>query len=92
MRGYAEAQKKLGDCYTHGTGVAKDLEQAFECYSKAAKQGNARAQNNLGVCYTNGEGVVEDPAQAAEWYKRAASKGLHRRNVILATAINMEKA
>ena len=29
-QGYAEAQKKLGDCYNYGTGVAKDLEQAFQ--------------------------------------------------------------
>ena len=43
MQGYAEAQNELGACYSNGTGVAKDLEQAFECYRKAAKQGKCES-------------------------------------------------
>ena len=72
MRGNAEAQKKLGDCYSHGTGVTKDLEQAFECYREAAEQGLAQAQYNIGLCYKNGNGVEKNPEMTAMWYRKAA--------------------
>ncbi len=52
------------------------MEQAFEWYRKAAKQGNAKAQNNLGIFYTAGGGVTNDPVQAVEWHRRAAEQGI----------------
>ena len=70
------AQYKLGVCYAHGEGVAKDLMQAVLWYRKAAEQGLALAQYNLGVCYARGEGVTIDLVQAAMWYRKAAGQGL----------------
>lgn len=71
-----EAQYKLGVCYAHGEGVAKDLMQAVLWYRKAADQGLALAQYNLGLCYARGEGVTMDLVQAAMWYSKAAGQGV----------------
>ena len=71
-----KAQYKLGVCYAHGEGVAKDLMQAVFWYRKAADQGLALAQYNLGLCYARGEGVTMDLVQAAMWYRKAAGQGV----------------
>ena len=70
-----EAQYELGDCYSYGIGVAKDLEQAFEWYQKSAEQGDCTAQCNLGYCYENGIGVEKDVIKATEWYQKSAEQG-----------------
>ena len=74
-QGYAPAQVRLGACYFHGHGVARDLHRAVEYFRKAAEQGYAAAQNSLGWCYQNGQGVPQDYAQAVQWYRKAAEQG-----------------
>jgi TPR repeat protein len=46
-RGYANAQKKLGDAYYNGEGVAQDHATALAWWRKAAEQGNAQAKEAL---------------------------------------------
>lgn len=45
--GNAEAQRKLGDCYFHGNGVAEDYWEACKWYMKAAEQGDPVAQDKV---------------------------------------------
>lgn len=37
-----------------------NYEDAFLCFSTAAKQGYNKAQFNTGVCYEKGRGVIKD--------------------------------
>lgn len=62
-------------CYQNGISVEKDLNKAFEHYSKAAEKKFVTAQYNLGLCYQNGEGVKQNYRMAVQWFKSAADKG-----------------
>ena len=75
MRGDAEAQVFLGQCYYYGEGVGHDAKEAVRWFKRAAEQGNAGAQYGLGVCYLNGTGVEEDVNKAVRWFKKAAEQG-----------------
>jgi hypothetical protein len=61
--------------YENGTGVKRNLPQAFNWYLRAAKQGNAKAQFNLASLYENGEGITRNIPQAMHWYNAAAQNG-----------------
>jgi len=61
--------------YENGTGVKKNLPQAFNWYLRAAKNGNAKAQFNLASLYENGEGTKPNIQQAIHWYTTAANSG-----------------
>lgn len=74
-RGDAMAQFSVAIAYEDGVGTKKDLKQAFDWYSKAAKQGHDGAQYKMGVFYEKGLAVKKDPKLATEWYKKAASSG-----------------
>jgi len=89
-QGDAQSQFELGEMYYYGDGVAKDFEEAFKWYRKAAEQGNraakkalsdaadqgqAQAQYNLGLVYASGHGVSKDLEQAVKWYRKAADQG-----------------
>lgn len=76
QNGNAEAQFRLGYCYSKGDGVEQSDVFAAEWYRKAAVQGHAQAQNNLGTCYFFGRGVPQSYADAAEWYRKAAEQGV----------------
>jgi len=66
----------LGNRYSHGEGVERDLEKAIYWYTKAAEQGNASAQNNLGNSYFKGEGVERDVEKAMYWLTKSAQQGV----------------
>lgn len=74
--GFADAQVKLGNCYTSGYGVEHNNVEAAQWYHKAAEQGNAIAQFNLANCYDFGRGVERDGSEAVKWYTKAAKLGL----------------
>ncbi len=59
----------LGNRYSFGEGVAKDLITLFE---KSALAGCSDGMFNLAACYRFGEGVKKDVQQAISWYERAA--------------------
>jgi hypothetical protein len=48
-QGFAEAQFKLGKCYSTGEGVPIDSGQALIWFRKAADQGHVRAKEALNV-------------------------------------------
>ncbi|MFI3230555.1 MAG: tetratricopeptide repeat protein, partial [bacterium] len=70
-----DGQTDLGNCYKNGEEVEKDLDKAFELYTKSAEQGNANAQFNLGVCYKYGIGTKQDYNKAFEWFTKSAEQG-----------------
>ena len=74
-RGDAGAQFSVAIAYEDGMGTSKDMKQAFDWYSKAARQGHAGAQYKLGSFYEQGRGVKKDTKAAMEWYKKAADNG-----------------
>lgn len=49
----------------------RDLDEAAQCFAKAAEQGHGEAQLLLGLCYQNGQGVAKDYAKAMLWYVKA---------------------
>jgi TPR repeat protein len=77
IEGNAEAQFELAELCRTGKGWAdRDLVEAMNWYTLAARQGHAKAQNDLGAMYHNGVGVPVDTPEAAKWYRLAADQGL----------------
>jgi len=74
-RGDAMAQFSVAIAYEDGVGTNKDLKQAFDWYSKAAKQGHDGAQYKVGSFYEKGQVVKKDMKVAMDWYKKAAANG-----------------
>ena len=68
-RGDANAQYRLGSCYSNGDGVETNKVEAVRWYRMAAEQGHAGAQGSLGMCYANGDGVETNKAEAVRWYR-----------------------
>lgn len=64
------AQFYLGQCYEHGIGMEKNLENAFKMYRRAAERGFAPAMKELSRCYINGVGVDRNSNKADEWSVR----------------------
>lgn len=54
---------------------ARQFQEAFRCFSKAAELGHTSSQVNLGNYYASGTGVRKDYAKASYWYKRAFRNG-----------------
>ena len=73
--GQARAQNRIGEMYEYGQGVERNLENAFEWYSKAAKQGLLAAVHNLARAYNFGTGTEIDYQQAEVLYREAATQG-----------------
>jgi TPR repeat protein len=73
--GDANAMVNLGNAYSKGEGVAKDLSEAVRWYRKAAEAGHSEAMVNLGYRYGSGEGVEKDLAEELRWYRKAAEAG-----------------
>ncbi len=71
-KNHAKAQQYLGNCYTFGYGVIKNLYTAFQWYLKSARNGEKGSQFCVGECYEKGEGVTKSDSSAAYWYAKAA--------------------
>ncbi|ENU91850.1 hypothetical protein F971_02943 [Acinetobacter vivianii] len=73
--GNADAQFKLGECYTVGWGTTIDYHKAMYWYKKSAQQGNPAAMNNIGMLYQRGLGVEKNGEISTDWYIKAANLG-----------------
>lgn len=71
----AEEYFALALAYENGTGVTRDMAQAFNYYRKGAELGHAAAMNNLGYLYDKGRGVAANRAQAIKYWQQAADRG-----------------
>lgn len=74
-RGDPVSQTTLAMRYEHAEGVARNFEQAFKLYCRAARAGHAEAQVKLGWMYANARGVPRDDAVAAALFAMAAHQG-----------------
>jgi TPR repeat protein len=73
--GDAVAQYGVGQKYSKGEGIAKDVSEAAKWLEKSAQQGNADAQIGLGALYLGGRGLPKNSVEAAKWYGLAAEQG-----------------
>ena len=73
-QGERNAECKLGDLYTGGFGVGKDLTQAARWYQPAAKQGQIMAMMSLAFLYRNGDGLPINGNEAFKLFSEAATR------------------
>lgn len=74
--GHSQALNDLGAIAFEGThGQAKDIDKAFDCFTRAAEMGNGEAMKNLAVFYRDGLGRPADPVQELKWYALARLAG-----------------
>ncbi len=74
LNGDPIAQYEVGTRYAAGLGVAQDLAQAAQWFSRAAARGLAAAQFRLAAMYERGQGTAADVEKARIWYLRAAEQ------------------
>lgn len=72
---FLPAQTCLGVCFKTGSGCEKDVQRAFEWYSKAAENGSSKAQFLLSIFYKNGELVPQNYAIELQLLRESAEKG-----------------
>ena len=65
QNGNDEATRNLGVMYANGDGVKKDLNKAFEYYSKASEAGNLQATFDVMHYLYNGKGTAKDIPEMA---------------------------
>merc|ERR1712166_308271 len=65
----------LGDRYSKGIGVPKDIELALILYTMAVEQEDVTAIFKLGAMYCNGIGTEPDIPKAKELFIKAATLG-----------------
>lgn len=75
QKGDADAQFRIGSCYSKGAGVKQDDEKAVYWWHKSARQGHSISQGLLGNAYYYGKGVTKDFVQAVYWFSKAAEQG-----------------
>jgi len=84
--GDQNAQIELAQRLATGDGVEKDVDRAFDWYSKAAASGSPDAAYHLGLMYVFGEGVAANCQRAVELFQYAARLGSDDAHFILADA------
>ncbi|MET1411520.1 tetratricopeptide repeat protein [Roseibium sp. HPY-6] len=72
---YLAALLVLADMYDNGTGVARDSNEAFHLYQRAADLGDPDALASIGDYYMDGDQVDRDFAKARELYSRSLDAG-----------------
>lgn len=90
-KGDADAQCRIGLCYSKGDGIDKDDKKAVSWWRKAAEQGHAMSQQFLGRSYEVGKGITKDPSQAVYWYRKSAEQGNDTALLMLALFYMTEK-
>lgn len=75
-RGSATDCNRLGDLYSSGRGVGKDLLRAAALYQRACDGDFVTACVSLGLFYQEGRAVAKDEERAARLYQQACDEGL----------------
>src|SRR5690606_37933230 len=73
--GDAAAQTLLGELYSRGLGIRRDLARAIEWYGRAAEQGDREGLFQYGMALLDGTHVPRDEEKAHEYLRRAADAG-----------------
>lgn len=66
---------RLGQAYSDGNYVERDLDLALQYFEEAATQGSVRAQIRTAKAYLDGIGTDRNAAKAITWYQQAADAG-----------------
>ena len=79
--GDGDAMLAIAKCFETGTGVKRDLKEAWEWYGKSALEGNIEAQYIIGTLYRDGIGTKKDYKESAYWFRKAARNG-HKESLL----------
>lgn len=69
------AMNELGKCYYYGRGVAKNPEEGFKWFLKAAHQNNVNAIEMVAYMYGHGDGADFDLIECLYWNRKGAEMG-----------------
>jgi TPR repeat protein len=72
--GNMDATVALGQHYSQGLGLSKDLKEAARLFRIAAEKGNPAGQAQLGFAYETGEGVLENWEDMRRWCEKSAAQ------------------
>ena len=72
---HADALYKMGYYYEHGIVVQMDMNKAWGCYYRAARDGNVEAQYALGCWYEKRHNGTSKSSMSVHWYRSAARQG-----------------
>jgi hypothetical protein len=75
-KGFAPAERLLGNMYATGIGVQQDQARAASLYAKAASGSDPYAMYHYGYALDNGIGVARDGDLAMMWMQRASDSGI----------------
>jgi TPR repeat protein len=80
---YTLATFRIGNMYTEGRGVTRDLVKGIEMIREAVNAGSAQANHRLAYLHENGIGVPKDMNKALQYYMEAAKYhyGLSETNI-----------
>jgi TPR repeat protein len=73
--GDVEAMFTLGQMYSYGYGVKKDLAKALQLYRKAAYEGHVPAQKEYGTALAIGDGTEQNVSEGLKWLFIASRAG-----------------
>ena len=75
--GHVKAMEHLAECYYYGRGAGKDLECAFQWYTKASKKSECSPYTFycVGFMLEHGQGVGKSVVKAEVWYREAVKRG-----------------
>ena len=65
----------LGKCYYYGRGVAKNPEEGFKWFLKAAQKNNVNAIEMVAFMYGHGDGTDFDLLECIYWDRKGAEMG-----------------
>lgn len=74
--GYYPAGTALGDIYTSGKGVDRDIEKGIKYYNIAAEHNDANAQFWLGWMYARGLGISANRELGLKWLRAASENNI----------------
>ncbi len=86
-KGSAECECNLGNAYSEGNGVLRNLQESARWYEKAALHNNCRAQYEIGNCYAYGIGVQRNLEKAGEWLGMALASAQSEKNNIIVSKV-----
>lgn len=73
--GDAAAQTLLGELYSRGLGIPRDIDKALGWYARAAEKGDREALFQYGMALIDGTHLERNEEEAFEYLRRAADKG-----------------
>lgn len=84
VQGNTESQRIVAQCYLTGTGVRKDVNEAWKWLVKAAGNSDIESQYIIGTLYRDGNGVRQSYEESAYWFRKAGKNGHHKAQVEIA--------